>query len=113
MYKITNQSVIFPWNGRHWKSLVGKVTAKLSNISELDSIIYSLYMQDIRPNDVSNMMTKYFAEESSFKKEYFMEEIIPFMQDLIKKAPKTFKKFDPSIFVPNSEGNMTDRKSVV
>ncbi len=103
------QRIIWPWTTKKWAEVFPKVTGRINNIIELDTILTLNFAGKIRPRLVVSLFNTYADEQYSVDRvstDTVINEIVPFMQKLIKDATRTFKEFLPRALVPGVETNI-------
>lgn len=110
MIKKDTQRIIWPWATKKWADVYAKITDKISSIVEMDAVITTIFIGKLKPRQITNTFNLYHNDEQyardRLSTEQIVNEIIPFMQKLIKDAPKTFKDFDSRVLVPDVASNI-------
>jgi hypothetical protein len=110
MIKRDTQKIIWPWSTKKWTDIYAKITDKINSIVEMDAVITTVLMGKLKPRQITNTFNLYHSDEQyaadRVPVDQIINDIIPFMQKLMKDAPRTFKDFDSRLLVPDVATNI-------
>lgn len=105
------QRLIWPWETRKWPEIKSKITDKIHSIVDMDSRISSMHRGKMRPRQITELFTTYYADDAYAKdrvpQEVLINNIIPCIQKLIDNAQKTFRGFNSKLLTPGVETNIS------
>src|SRR4051812_45568414 len=105
------QHIIWPWDTKRWPDLKNKICGQpITSIVEMDMKISSVIVGKLFPRQISEMFTRYYNDEiyaaHRVPQDYFVGKIIPWMQDMVAKAPKLFMQYDMRMLFPHIATNI-------
>ena len=99
------QQIIFPWLTRRWTDTRDRLSKKITSIAELDNELVHFHAPVLKPRQTIDIFGRYFDGKDA-DRDYFLDEILPFMQRLIVAGPKEFRGVRVDVLLPGQCKNM-------
>lgn len=101
------QRIVWPWLSKGWAVVVQKITTKINNINDLDIRIVAKYnTSKLKPRMVATAFDTYFSTDGHLvPRQLFIDDILPVLQDLVKRLPTIFKNIPGDVLGPGVNYN--------